>query len=272
MTKLTELSTHFEFGNNWADFAQDVSAERIEQARIGLGRLITEEEIRGKDVLDIGCGSGLHALAALLMGARSVTAVDLDPKSVATTRAVLTAHAPVGSVWSVSVRSVFDLDALPVFPVVYSWGVLHHTGDMYRALANALGHVAPGGIFCFALYRKTPFCGFWQIEKRLFTRAPFWVRRIMEGVYKLSFRMGLVATGRDFRAYVDGYVRHRGMKWEIDVKDWLGGYPYESISETETLRWASDKGLISLRRFCRTPGWGLFGTGCDEYTFTRPTA
>jgi SAM-dependent methyltransferase len=267
---LTDLSTHYEFGRNWAEFARSMSPEAINQARLGFERLAPRDEIEGRDVLDIGCGSGLHALAALLLGARSVTAIDLDPNSVETTHAMLSAHAPRGARWTTEQRSVFDLGPLPQFDAVYSWGVLHHTGAMARAMDCAVARVAPGGRIYLALYRKTPLCPLWRVEKRFYTAAPGWARRMLDSAYRTAFRAGLAARGRSFRAYVDEYVKHRGMRWETDVKDWLGGYPYESISEAEALAWGAAHGLTAARRFCRAPGLGLFGTGCDEYAFARP--
>lgn len=127
MADLTDVSSHYEFGENWNEFARELPQGAIEQAVAGLERLAPDNELAGKDVLDIGCGSGLHALAALRLGAASVTAIDIDQTSVRTAREILGRHAPEGS-WSASVRSVFDLDDFPRYPIVYSWGVLHHTG------------------------------------------------------------------------------------------------------------------------------------------------
>lgn len=154
---LTQLDTHFAFGKNWAAFADKIQESEIAEAVAGLSRFFAGESLAGKRFLDIGCGSGLHSLAALRLGAAEVVAVDLDPDSVETARAVLGHHASDTSVWRVQQASVFALDptAMGTFDVIYSWGVLHHTGDMMRALRQAASLVKPGGLFIFALYRKT---------------------------------------------------------------------------------------------------------------------
>ncbi|MFX8620485.1 50S ribosomal protein L11 methyltransferase, partial [Acinetobacter baumannii] len=47
------------------------------------------DDFKGRSFLDIGCGSGLHALAAMRLGVARVVGVDIDPNSAATARHVL---------------------------------------------------------------------------------------------------------------------------------------------------------------------------------------
>jgi 2-polyprenyl-6-hydroxyphenyl methylase/3-demethylubiquinone-9 3-methyltransferase len=270
MNGLKEVSAHYEFGDNWRAFAENLTPVAVDQAVEGMRQLVREDEIVGRDVLDIGCGSGLHALAALRLGAASVTAIDIDPNSVATAQDVLRRYAEPGARWSVAVKSVFEIEDMAEFPVVYSWGVLHHTGDMYDAIRRAAARVASGGHLYLALYRKTPMCRLWRFEKWLYTNAPRVGRMVLETGYMTSFRFAMMLKGRDFQDYVSAYGKNRGMAWRTDVRDWLGGYPYESITEDEMLRFAAELGLAPVRRFCRKPGFGLFGTGCDEYAFRKP--
>ena len=150
--------------------------------------------------------------------------------------------------------------------------MLHHSGDMLRAIRMAAERVAPDGLLCLALYRKTPLCWLWRLEKRLYTGAPQWLRRVLEGAYIALFRLRFLVTGRRFRPYVESYQSNRGMDWMTDVRDWLGGYPYQSISTAEMLRLAESFGFSPVRQFCERPGVGLLGTGCDEYVFRRSPA
>lgn len=260
----------FAFGKNWASYAKLVTQQQIDEAILGLRRLVGDD-LSGKRFLDIGCGSGIHSLAALRLGAAEVVAVDVDPDSVATTRDMLETHAPGGS-WKVLERSVFDLDfsSTGKFDVVYSWGVLHHTGDMYRALRIAATLVAPSGEFAFALYHRTRLCWFWKIEKKWYStagpRGQAIARSIFIGLFRVVFP---VINRRSFRDYVANYVSARGMDFFHDVHDWMGGWPYESISPDEVTRLMGQLGMREVRTLARTRRRtsGVFGSGCDEYVY-----
>jgi 2-polyprenyl-6-hydroxyphenyl methylase/3-demethylubiquinone-9 3-methyltransferase len=264
---LLEQKSHFAFGKNWESYARLVTDAQIEEAIAGLTRLVGGG-LEGKRFLDIGCGSGLHALAALRLGASEVVALDIDPDSVATTRRLLEARAS-GQRWSTLEASVFDLEpqTLGLFDVVYSWGVLHHTGDMYRALRAAAALLAPDGRFLFALYRRTRMCWFWKLEKRWYAHASLAAQARARAIYVGLLRLAM--RGK-FRGYVEDYHQKRGMDFYHDVHDWLGGWPYESISSAQTERYMQQLGLRQIRAFVH-PGTptGLFGSGCDEYVYGK---
>lgn len=271
MTK--ELATHFEFGRNWSDYAELIDESRIAPAVEGLERLAERPAIAGKTFLDIGCGSGVHALAALRLGAAHVMAVDLDPQSVAAARAVLTRFAPDGP-WEVQEQSVFALDPSQcgVYDVVYAWGSLHHTGALYEAWRRAALLVAPGGILIVAVYRKTRLCWLWKVEKWLYSRAPAWCQRCVQTAFIGAMRLAFLLAGRDFGAYCDSYGKaYRGMNYRHDVHDWLGGYPYESITPKAADDLRRSIGFVPVRAFVeKRTRLGLFGSGNDEYVWRRP--
>lgn len=106
------------------------------------------------------------------------------------------------------------------------------------------------------------------MEKRWYTNASPRARAIAERVYKMLFATGLLVTGRTYRRYREAYLSQRGMEYDTDVRDWLGGYPYESASPTEVSARLVGMGF-ALRRQQVRRHLGLFGTGCDEYVFFK---
>jgi len=272
---LTRQETHFAFGRNWAEYAEKIAAPEIEEADRGMARLLGGDRLDGKRFLDIGSGSGLHSLAALRLGAEEVLAVDIDPDSLATTRAVLGRHAKSSS-WRAEHMSVFDMDPgkLSRFDVVYSWGVLHHTGDMMRAIRKAADMTMQGGLFVFALYRRVWMDWFWRIEKPWYSSADAAQQRRARSAYAQAMKIGLLATGRRFSTYVATYRGNRGMDYWHDVHDWMGGWPYESILPDEVEHLMRSLGFERVRVFAsrgrllgRNPGF--FGSGCDEFVYRR---
>jgi 2-polyprenyl-3-methyl-5-hydroxy-6-metoxy-1,4-benzoquinol methylase len=263
------MQRQFAFGENWADYARTIGDPELTEAKQALLKLLPAEELAGRSFLDIGSGSGLHSLAALDLGCSKLVAVDLDENSVATTRALLSRHAPQRS-WDCRQKSVFDLEPQRDgrFGVVYSWGVLHHTGNMRLAIERATAMVEPGGYFVVALYRKTRFCGFWKVEKRLYSRAPRLVQKAVQAVYVAAFSAALTLKGESAVEHF-GQQRERGMSWRHDVHDWLGGYPYESIAADDAVALLRQLGFSLVRSFVKPPSVGRFGTGCDEFVFRR---
>ena len=269
-----ELEAHFEFGENWERYSVLINDERIREAGVGLAKLVPKEELCGKSFLDIGCGSGLHSLAAAHMGTSRILAIDLDPKSVATAEKILNRYAQETDS-TVLRASVFDLrpDIHGQFEVVYSWGVLHHTGSMNEAISLASRLVKPGGLFVFALYRKTLMCRFWAWEKRWYTKTSPGMQKFARSLYLCLFKGNMFLSRKSFRSYLQEYQKNRGMDFFHDVHDWMGGYPYESIAPDEVDRLMERLGFALERRFLLEDSiplkLGFFGSGNDEYVYRR---
>jgi SAM-dependent methyltransferase len=273
MTDLTAVESHFQFGENWQSFLSVVDEDRIVQAELGLLKLIDRDRIAGASFLDVGCGAGIHLLAAARLGAGRLVGVDIDPNSVAATRTLFERAAPhVGA--EVSLRSALDLrpESDGQYDIVYSWGVLHHTGAMWPAIETVSALVKPKGLFVLALYQRTKLCRLWQIEKRIYSRAPKLVQRLFRAVYVGALRVYYWLRGWDFAKYVETYRSQRGMDFAHDVHDWLGGYPYESVTTAKVREFANKHGFRIIRQFDFDGvgrGVGLFGTACAEFVLER---
>jgi SAM-dependent methyltransferase len=265
---LKNIESHFAFGKNWASYAALIAEPQIEEAKKALLKLIPIEEFKGRSFLDIGCGSGLHALAAAQLGVSRILAVDIDTDSVAASRALLSGK-NVEIPWQAEVMSVFDFNATRqgTFDIVYSWGVLHHTGSMWEAVDKAASMVAPGGLLAIALYRKTHSDSVWKLEKRLYAHAPKMLQRFLRAGYVAAFRLAMLVTGGSFRKYVANYKSSRGMDFYHDVHDWLGGYPYETALAPEVDAKLVGLGFRAERVFAQPITSGILGSGCDEYVY-----
>jgi SAM-dependent methyltransferase len=266
---LLERETHFAFGENWKSYSRTVNQKRIDSAKEGVRKLFPDGLV-GRTFLDIGCGSGLHSLAALSLGASSVTAVDIDENSVGTAQELLIKYAP-DLRWTAKVASVFDVspDVLGKFDVVYSWGVLHHTGDMWKAIDCATNFVNSGGQFAIAIYSGTTCDSMWKVEKKFYSRAPRPVQWSIRQIYMTALLARQTLMGENPISYVRNYPEMRGMNFSHDAHDWLGGYPYETATAAEIRDCIYQMGFTELRSFPLPISFGLFGSGCHEFVFQK---
>lgn len=264
----------FGFGDNWSDFATTVDEESVREAERSLLEMLGAGALQSKRFLDIGCGSGIFSLSAIRLGAAEVHSFDFDRASVATTERLREAFLPGSPKWTIEHGDVLDeeyLARLGKFDIVYAWGVLHHTGHLEKALANAGGSVAEGGRLFLSIYNdQGPRSSIWKRIKRLYCALPpalrtSYVATVMLPREILSFAAH--ALRRQPMAYVrtwTEYKRRRGMSRWHDLVDWVGGYPFEVATPQAIFRLYRDQGFV-LEEI--TTGRGL---GCNEFVFTRP--
>jgi 2-polyprenyl-6-hydroxyphenyl methylase/3-demethylubiquinone-9 3-methyltransferase len=261
----------FAFGENWNSFLAGLDDVRIAEAEKSLQWLLGRERFDGLSFVDIGSGSGLSSLAARRLGAR-VLSFDDDPRSVECTVTLRRRFFSDDPNWSVERGSILDrnyLAKLGRFDVVYSWGVLHHTGAMHKAIENASILVDTGGTYVIALYRKTRLCWAWNLEKRWYYQASSRAQSAVRTLYLDFMRVAFVLSRRNFNDYKSNYRGNRGMDLDHDIHDWLGGYPYESIRPTDVAKELTKLGFEHQRSKVRPYSLGLFGSGCDEYVYRR---
>ncbi len=240
-----ETGERFAFGRNWARFLRHVDESRILSAEESLKDWLGSGALAGKTFLDIGCGSGLFSLAARRLGAR-VTSFDYDPESVACTEYLRERFSPSDADWTVKLGSVLDrpfLNGLGRFDVVYAWGVLHHTGDQWTAMDNAMALTRPGGAVFLALYNDQGWLSrYWIAVKRLYNRVP-WLRGPLVALYAPYF-VGL----RWLVRLLSGRRRQeRGMTLWYDLIDWLGGWPFEVATPQQVVEFAAVRGFRPVR-------------------------
>jgi len=281
----------FSFGRNWRKFVQkNFSTERVAKAELRLLEVLKLDNLQGYTFLDIGCGSGLHSLAALKCGASRVVSFDYDPDSVEITKYLRTLEGNPPH-WEVTQGSVLDeafMRALPQADIIYAWGVLHHTGDTWKALTNSRVPLSPNGVAVIALYSYTCYYNAhlafgnltpeqWLEIKQRYNKAGFFAKKLLEWQYvsrnflwrdleqfwwEIKRPSRAIQRIRDFYGVISTYKDRRGMEFWTDVRDWLGGWPMDFVKESEVVRFAGSQLGLELLDL-------ITGEGNTEFIF-RP--
>jgi 2-polyprenyl-3-methyl-5-hydroxy-6-metoxy-1,4-benzoquinol methylase len=259
----------FEFGKNWQRFLQSVNEAKIQDAQRSLSHMLGASSLQGKTFLDIGSGSGLFSLAARKLGAK-VHSFDYDPDSIACTQELRRRYFPNDTDWTVEQGSALDrvyLSRLGQFDVVYSWGVLHHTGQMWRALENAGLMVAPGGLLFIAIYNdEGKKSRRWTWVKKTYNRSKIMRGPLLAGSMLHLYWRPIVKDFlqlhpfRSLRSYGNA---GRGMSWWTDLVDWVGGYPFEVAKPEDLFHFYRDRGFELVQMTTCND------LGCNEVVFRK---
>ncbi|MCG8622047.1 MAG: class I SAM-dependent methyltransferase, partial [Proteobacteria bacterium] len=181
--------------------------------------------------------------------------------------------------WRIETGSVLDdayMAGLGKFDIVYSWGVLHHTGEMWRAIINASRVVGDGGLFYIAIYNDQGLQSrLWWVIKYIYNRLP----RLLRPIYAIGLDVVVVGL-LSFKYAVQGklgwFLRQRlhlskkggprGVKvYNTEIYDWYGGFPFEFATHAHVKDFVVALGFRYVRGV--QPG----SLGCNEFVFQKTT-
>lgn len=263
----------FEFGKNWGRFLRKLNEDRILEAERSLKQMLGIENLNGKTFLDIGSGSGLFSLAARQLGAK-VHSFDYDPLCVACTEELKRRYFPDNASWTIEQGSVLDrayLELLGQFDFVYSWGVLHHTGSMWRALENVAPLVNEKGTLFISIYNdQGNVSRRWASLKKFYNHSAKPLKLLVVlgvGAYfetrSAIIRLLQCRNPLPFKYWAEK-KKSRGMSAWLDLIDWVGGFPFEVAKPEEIFEFYQRREFLLMK--LKTCGGGL---GCNEFVFVK---
>lgn len=253
----------FSFGKNWQNYSKLIDQKLISFSQQDIEEWVEKTNMKNQRIIDIGCGSGIHSLVFYQEGARELLSFDYDIYSVETTKKLST---QVGNPknWKIVQGSILDkqfIKDLGKFNLVYSWGVLHHTGALWQAIENALLLVETNGYFFVSIYTKGDNYPNHLALKQRYNQASPLGKKFLEYRYILGMMKGLLRHRKN--PFNWNQTKERGMNVYYDILDWLGGLPYEVASPTEVIEFCQKFGfkLIKMKE--------LSEGGCSQYLFQR---
>ena len=234
------MNNKFQFGDNWLNFSKKLNNQKIKIAENDLKNFI-KINLKNKKFLDIGCGSGLSSLAAVNLGAK-VVSFDIDKNSIKASKYLKKVYNINSKDWKILSGNVLNKNFLKIlgkFDIIYCWGVLHHTGNMYLGLNNLILNSKKNTLLYLALYNDEGLNSkVWLIIKKFYNILPtiffkkifFYLILILNILIVDIFAL---ANLRNFKAIkelvykIKNYENSRGMTYINDQLDWIGGYPFE---------------------------------------------
>jgi SAM-dependent methyltransferase len=253
------------FGLQWKTFARvqlDDGRLRDSERRLRTETGLRPEDIRGKLVLEAGCGMGRFLDVVSRDGAALAVGVDLSA-------AVDVAASNLAARDNVRVfqGDIFRLPFRPgAFDVVYSIGVLHHTPSAERAFRALVPLVKPGGKIAISVYAATVRPGvpwalnlfrrrFWRFfTRRLPKRLLLWWSLYAVPVFWAIDKVPVVRYVR----YLFPVLIYQDYPLQWSVLDTFDTYATELESRhtpKEVFRWFREAGLTGIDLLDSDDSW-----------------
>jgi SAM-dependent methyltransferase len=141
-------------------------------------------------ILDLGCGIGFWVTEFAMRGLGRIVAADLTPQALEITRRRLIAHGVEAELREENAEALSFADAS--FDHVNCQGVIHHTPDTEKAVAEIARVLKPGGTASISVYYRNPILRLWPFLR--------WV-----GYPLARLGGGLKGRGRE-RIFLEGNV------------------------------------------------------------------
>jgi SAM-dependent methyltransferase len=242
------------FGFEWTTHAQtqlDNQESDTSEKQFRANTRIDPEELRGKLVLDAGCGMGRYAEVASRHGAR-VIGMDLS-------QAVESARHNLAGRENVQILQA-NLLKLPfpdqTFDFIYSIGVLHHTPNCETTFRGLVRLLKPGGtivIWLYQGYNRTSY-RLSDLYRKITTRLP---NRLLHALCYVSVPLYYVdvALNKIYLGPLAQVVRialpishHPDWRWRVlDTFDWYSPKYQSKHTYEQVFQWYESEGLVNNR-------------------------
>lgn len=243
------------FGFQWHRYQKtqlDHDEVRESEQNFLMKTALRPEELKGKLVLDVGCGMGRFAEVATRWGAR-VVGIDLSAAAEVAARNLASRD---------FVALQADVFALPFaaesFDIIYSVGVLHHTPDCEAAVKALAKYLKPGGVLAVWLYsgynKWYRFSDFWRrytskmkpetLHSMLKIAVPFFYH-LDHGLRRVPVVGGPVAGAIH---HVFPVNRQKDPEARVlDTFDWYSPTYQSKHTYEQVFRWFEDMGMEDMR-------------------------
>lgn len=261
----------FEFGNNWLNYSKEINNKKITSSRKRLEEMLPID-IKNNTFIDIGCGSGIHSLSAILSGA-TVFSFDYDSNSVLSSKNLRKKMHISEGLWKIEQGDILDenyIRTLDKYDIVYSWGVLHHSGEMWKALQNICHLVKEDGFLFIAIYNDQGWKSkFWWYIKWVYNILPIGINKVFAYILGTLFQILniikyilLLKPMVALKPLIE-YGNDRGMNYFIDIVDWYGGFPFEYTTIEKLNAFFKDNNFEMIK--CKKTN----SLGCNEIVYQK---